>query len=325
MLEERLLKVLKNKVSKGTIKRLVIYLYMILTGVRDAYLLDSCCLTAEQALLCCQTIAKFYELDSTVVVVLQLELDIIFTRRTVLLSLTNSCNSKQTSSKQLEDNEQSNLLNVNNFSCQQFPVLVSVAPIQIVSEEERINLLNEVSRYLSSISNLGTVDTISYSVSTSSAYSPIELPMLAGLLLGYPCLYVTVSGSSSSEVMTALMKWSVRATVEYTVSSPASSDAKNYSHVKKTTKKSGKNDYSSEEIDLMEFTIPCAILCSKSRTGSNLDNAVTIESVREYINCYCSRKTNVYTVLNSHERNSNLRFTKLYTEETQVEAAAIIL
>lgn len=253
-----------NGLGKLPLPQLELFSLLVYYGLKDAYLVDCCCLDDTQAITYLNYFHLKYALTSGTLLILQLEGDLLFANRPVLVRKIGELSQK------------------NNT------VVVDMSGGLTIVEHS-----DAYSRVLHSafcgILALDSTTTAYIVQETDLLRSIVGLPFVAGWLLGYPCLYRSIdyspgdSKEQSEDLFINLLKMSITVTVDVQQGS-------------KTPKAKGKASTApnlkmppKQTVEVMGFSIPESLSEGSPEVRIKLQTAcdsivAVMRSQAEYIN-----------------------------------------
>lgn len=186
-----------NKLGKLPLAQLEIFSLLVYYELKDAYLVDCCCIDEVQARTFLDHLQSKYSLNGDAILILWLEGDVLFVNRKILM-------------RKLTDLE----------GGEEYPVVVDMGSNLTISDNSDVHmrsLLNGFCGILSFDSKTAEYDV----QGMEDLRSAVGLPFVAGWLLGYPCLYRAVENQhqetaklSEDASMINLLKLSITATID---------------------------------------------------------------------------------------------------------------
>lgn len=245
-----------SPLTKIPLIQLELYTLLVYYGIKDAYLVDCCCLSSSEASAFISHFQAKYALSKNAIITVLLDFDILFVNRESLC-------------KKISFLEQQ----------QNIPVVIdtgtifSILPDTTAQMEFIYNLFKDVA--------LTYTDVTEFVVPiTESLQAVVGLPFVAGWLLGYPCLYRAQDSPAASEMaedssMINLVKYSISAEVclrEVVVVSKKKGKTKGKS--KGTNLISIVQTQGIQTMEVMGFSIPERLLEGNAHIQAQLQSSV---------------------------------------------------
>jgi hypothetical protein len=240
-----------KKLRIGTLRTLESYVLLVYYSVKEAYLVDCCCLNQPDCQhLIASTLTKF-NLKPDVLTIWFVGSDCF------ILNL------------QCLKNKTLNL--INNPELFPIPIIsVTAGLVELLSDKKSLQLWKGLGSILSKIDLNSGILQLSIMEESDSL---ISSPMLAGWLLGYPCVYnsaepacASQSGGSSSLSMISLLKTTIMAEINVVPQGSASSGTNKYKQIVRETEPYHLN------VELMNLSVPEVILENNIRLKEKFNN-----------------------------------------------------
>jgi len=185
-----------NRLSKLPLAQLELFSLLVYYELKDAYLVDCCCIDESEAKTFLDYLRSKYSLSSDAVLILWLESDVLFVNRRILMHKLSD----------LEEGKESH-------------VVVDMSRNLTILDNSDAHMRSVYSAFCGILSMGST--TVEYVVQGSEDLRlTVGLPFVAGWLLGYPCLYRAEDSQnrettdlSEAASMINLLKLSITATV----------------------------------------------------------------------------------------------------------------
>ena len=256
----------KFKLKNRHARQLSTHVMAVAVGVRSAYLLEGLAIDLTTAKIFINHVLSYFNIElSTIICTLVGDFDVIFVHRESLCQIVSQISSTLSqdashgtsidiphnySCKHRRD-ETDAILNCSDHVTTQLPLIVDInGPIpSIIGDADKLKLFQGI---YSIFHNLLSTESSYLDNTAMTACDMLNYPLLAGLLLGYPCVYSFMGITPNSLNGQELMKYS------YKLSHPRPGD---------------------DEFVVMEFTVPRCVYESSDSIKEAMDDwIVTKES-----------------------------------------------
>lgn len=245
-----------SMIKPSILAQLELFILLVYYDIKDCYLVDCCCLEVSEARALLQSVCKNNGLESDVLVVISIGMDIFVVNKPNLL-------------QKLADvaAHRSNLIIV-NFAGNSMSFARTLEQEDILTE-----LYTCISSQLPACPQPTEVTLLELVLPESGQLS---MPLVAGWLLGYPSVYQSLTSSDTSAPsgqMSMIELVKVSFTGKVTVPAPHAA-ANTKKHPKVTASEQPKTQSKPAEVEILGFSIPAALLEAHLDVNLAFDHAV---------------------------------------------------
>lgn len=244
-----------SQLVKFPLAQLELYTLFVYYGVKDAYLVDCCCMNADEATAFTSYLQGKYTLTRGSIITVFLDFDILFVNRESLC-------------RKILDLEQK----------QNIPVVIDTGAVLSLLTDSSAQM-EYIYSLFKDITSKGT-SAVEFIVPVSeSLHAVVGLPFVAGWLLGYPCLYrahnsTADAGMTEDSNMINLVKYSISVDVCLKPVSANKKKGRNGVTAAKGNTSTSSKSRDTHIVEVMGFSIPERLFESNDSTCAQLQRSV---------------------------------------------------